>query len=79
LAVNSGYHYPPAIATMPVGPDPKRAFSQGFFYIAMSLAPKPQTLAILGADPGFARNATDRARVNAKATSGPMPGQSSAT
>jgi branched-chain amino acid transport system substrate-binding protein len=67
LAINSEYHYPRAFATMPVGPDPKRAFSQGFFDIAMSLDPKPETLAILGADAEFARNATDGARLNAKA------------
>jgi branched-chain amino acid transport system substrate-binding protein len=52
---------------MATGPEPKRAFSQGFFDIAMSLTPKPETLAILGADAEFARNATDGARLNAKA------------
>jgi branched-chain amino acid transport system substrate-binding protein len=67
LAVNSEYHYPRAFAMMPVGPEPKRAFSQGFFDIAMTLDPKPQTLAIVGADAEFARNATDGARMNAKA------------
>ena len=67
LAVNSEYHYQRAFAMMPVGPDPKPAFSKGFFDIAMSLQPKPETLAILGADAEFARNATDGARINAKA------------
>jgi branched-chain amino acid transport system substrate-binding protein len=67
LAVNSEYHYPRAFAVMATGPEPKRAFSQGFFDIAMSLTPKPETLAILGADAEFARNATDGARLNAKA------------
>jgi branched-chain amino acid transport system substrate-binding protein len=67
LAVNSEFHYPRCFAMIATGPDPKRAFSQGFFDIAMGLAPKPQTLAILGADAEFARNATDGARLNAKA------------
>ena len=67
LAVNSEFHYPRYFAMIATGPDPKRAFSQGFFDIAMSLDPKPETLAILGADAEFARNATDGARLNAKA------------
>ena len=66
LAVNSEYHDPRVFAMMPVGPEPKRAFSKGFFDIAASLSPKPETLAIIGADAEFARNATDGARANAK-------------
>jgi branched-chain amino acid transport system substrate-binding protein len=67
LALNSEFHYPRCFAMLATGPEPKRAFSQGFFDIAMSLTPRPQTLAILGADAEFARNATDGARSNAKA------------
>jgi branched-chain amino acid transport system substrate-binding protein len=67
LAVNSEFHYPRCFAMIATGPDPKRAFSQGFFDIAMDLVPKPKTLAIVGADAEFARNATDGARLNAKA------------
>jgi branched-chain amino acid transport system substrate-binding protein len=67
LAINSDFHYPRCFAMIATGPDPKRAFSQGYFDLAMNLTPKPQTLAILGADAEFARNATDGARVNAKA------------
>lgn len=67
LAVNSEFHDPRCFAMLATGPDPKRAFSQGFFDIAMALRPKPKTLAILGADAEFARNATDGARLNAKA------------
>jgi branched-chain amino acid transport system substrate-binding protein len=69
LAVNSDFHYPRAFAMIATGPDPKRAFSRGFFDIAMSLTPRPQTLAIVGADAEFARNATDGARLNAKEAS----------
>ena len=66
LAVNSEFHDPRCFAMIATGPDPKRAFSKGFFDIAMSLAPKPETLAIIGADAEFARNATDGARLNAQ-------------
>jgi branched-chain amino acid transport system substrate-binding protein len=67
LAVNSEFHYSRCFAMIATGPDPKRAFSQGFFDIAMDLVPRPKTLAIVGADAEFARNATDGARLNAKA------------
>ena len=67
LAINSEYHNARVFAVMPVGPEPKLAFSHGFFDLAMSMDPKPKTLAILGADAEFARNATDGARINAKA------------
>jgi branched-chain amino acid transport system substrate-binding protein len=66
LAVNTEFHYPRYFAMIATGPDPKRAFSKGFFDIAMGLTPKPATLAILGADAEFARNATDGAKLNAK-------------
>jgi branched-chain amino acid transport system substrate-binding protein len=65
LAINSEFHYPRVFAMIATGPDPKVAFSQGFFEIAGSMNPKPKTLAIVGADAEFARNATDGARQNA--------------
>lgn len=67
LATNNEFHYPMTFAMIATGPDPKIAFSKGFFDLAMSLDPKPATLAILGADAEFPRNATDGARNNAKA------------
>jgi branched-chain amino acid transport system substrate-binding protein len=67
LAINSEFHYPRCFAMIAAGPDPKRVFSQGFFDLATSLTPKPETIAIMGADSEFARNATDGARANAKA------------
>jgi branched-chain amino acid transport system substrate-binding protein len=45
LAINAEFHYPRCFAMIATGPDPKIAFSQGFFDIAKSLDPKPQTLA----------------------------------
>jgi branched-chain amino acid transport system substrate-binding protein len=66
LAVNSQFHYPKYFSMLPTGPDPKRAFSQGFFDAAMASNPKPQTIAIVAADAEFARNASDGARLIAK-------------
>jgi len=65
LATNSQFHYARTFAMIATGPDPKRTFSKGFFDLAASLDPKPKTLAIVGADAEFARNATDGARINA--------------
>ena len=67
LAGNTEFHYPRYFAMIATGPDPKIAFSKGFFDIAMGLEPKPATLAIVGADAEFSRNATDGARTNAAA------------
>src|SRR5580692_7681462 len=66
LAVNSEFHYPKYFSMLPTGPDPKHAFSHGYFDIAMAQNPKPQTIAIVAADAEFARNASDGARDNAK-------------
>jgi branched-chain amino acid transport system substrate-binding protein len=67
LAINSEFHYPRCFAMIATGPNPKIAFSQGFFEIASAMEPKPKTLAIVGADAEFSRNATDGARQNAAA------------
>jgi len=67
LASNSEFHYARCFAMIATGPDPKRVFSQGFFDLAASLSPQPETIAIVGADSEFARNATDGARANATA------------
>jgi branched-chain amino acid transport system substrate-binding protein len=67
LAINAEFHYPRCFAMIATGPNPKIAFSQGFFEIAAGMNPKPKTLAIVGADAEFARNATDGARQNAAA------------
>jgi branched-chain amino acid transport system substrate-binding protein len=66
LAVNSEFNYPNYFVMIPSGPDPKPAFTQGFFEIAMAQNPKPKTVAIVAADQEFSRNASDGARQNAK-------------
>ena len=66
LDANGEFHYPKYFSMLPTGSDPKIAFSKGFFDAAEHLNPKPKTLAIIGADAEFAKNAIDGARVNAK-------------
>jgi branched-chain amino acid transport system substrate-binding protein len=67
LAVNNQFNYPNYFSINPAGPDPKPAFTKGFFDTAMAQNPRPRTVAIAVADLEFARNAADGARENAKA------------
>ena len=68
LAVNTEFHYKRYFSVTPTGgPKPKESFSQGYFAVAMEQTPKPQTLAITGADAEFPRNALDGVRAQAKA------------
>jgi branched-chain amino acid transport system substrate-binding protein len=67
LATNSEFNYPKYFAIQPAGgPKPKEAFARGFFSLAMAQNPKPVTVAMVGADAEFPRNAMDGARVVAK-------------
>jgi branched-chain amino acid transport system substrate-binding protein len=66
LDANGEFRYPKYFSMLPTGSDPKVAFSKGFFDAATHLDPKPKTLAIVGADAEFAKNAIDGARLNAK-------------
>ena len=67
LATNSEFNYPKYFAIQPVGgPKPKEAFARGFFSVAMAQNPKPTTVAMIGADAEFPRNAMDGARIVAK-------------
>jgi branched-chain amino acid transport system substrate-binding protein len=59
LAVNSEFHYPKYFSMLPSGPDPKHAFAQPFFDVAMAANPKPKTLALLVEDSEFPRNASE--------------------
>ena len=65
-AANSEFHYKHYFVMNPSGPDPKKAYSTGFFELAAAQTPKPQTVAILGADAEYGKNATDGARENAQ-------------
>jgi branched-chain amino acid transport system substrate-binding protein len=66
LAVNSEFHYPRYFSMLPTGPDPKHAFSEPFFKVAMAGEPKPKTLAIVAADAEYPKNASEGARDTAK-------------
>ena len=66
LAVNSEFHYPKYFSMLPAGPDPKHAFSEPFFKVAMAANPKPQTLALLAEDAEFPKNASEGIRDIAK-------------
>ncbi|HMC59685.1 MAG TPA: ABC transporter substrate-binding protein, partial [Candidatus Solibacter sp.] len=67
LAVNSEFNYPNYFSISPTGgPKPKQSFSKGFFEVAMAQNPKPTTIALVGADAEFSRNAVDGARALAK-------------
>lgn len=67
LAVNSQFNYPDYFSMIPTGGmDPKASISHGFFAVAASLTPKPQTIALVGADADFAIHALQGARELAK-------------
>jgi branched-chain amino acid transport system substrate-binding protein len=66
LAVNDEFHYPRFFQTMPFGPHGKEAISAGYFAAAMTMDPKPKTLAMAGADAEFSKNAMAGAREHAK-------------
>ncbi len=63
LAVNSEFNYKRYFSMTPTGgPQPKESFAEGFFEVAAAQNPKPQTVAMCGADAEFPRNAMDGAR-----------------
>ncbi len=67
LAANSEFKYPKYFSFTPTGGlEPKQSFAAGFFAVAMAQDPKPQTLAMVGADAEFPHNALEGARVLAK-------------
>ena len=50
LNVNSKFNYDRYFQIMPAGPEPAIGWTQGFFDTAMTLNPKPTTVALVGAD-----------------------------
>jgi branched-chain amino acid transport system substrate-binding protein len=63
LDVNSKFHYPRYFSMIPSGgPDPAESFADPFFAVAAQLSPKPATVALVGADAEFAKNAVTGAR-----------------
>lgn len=66
LAVNEKFQHPYYFQIMPAGPSPRSDWSRGFFEIALKQEPKPKTVALIGADSEFARNALLGAQENAE-------------
>lgn len=64
LAANEKFNYPYYFGIAPAGPHPRTDWSKGFFEIAKQHQLK--TIALIGADAEFARNAQSGARENAK-------------
>jgi branched-chain amino acid transport system substrate-binding protein len=68
LALNDQFNYDRYFQMQPTGPNSKSEFSRGFFELAAKLTPKPQTVALVGADAEFGAIALEGARENAKKT-----------
>jgi branched-chain amino acid transport system substrate-binding protein len=66
LAVNEQFHYDRVFQIGPAGPDPKLAFSEGYFEAAMTINPKPETIAITGADAEYSKVTLEGVRDHAK-------------
>ena len=62
LANNEKYRYPNYFQIQPAGPDPQTSTAIGFFELAAKQNPKPQTVAIVGADAEYPQNALVGAR-----------------
>jgi branched-chain amino acid transport system substrate-binding protein len=62
LANNEKYKYPAYFQISPNGPDPETSTPLGFFELAARQNPKPQTVAIVGADAEYPQNALVGAR-----------------
>ena len=62
LANNEKYHYPNYFQIQPAGEDPQTSTAIGFFELAAKQNPKPQTVAIVGADAEYPQNALVGAR-----------------
>jgi branched-chain amino acid transport system substrate-binding protein len=66
LAANDQFTYDRYFQLQPNGPNAKVEFSKGYFELAAALNPKPQTVALVGADAEFSVLALEGARENAK-------------
>ena len=68
LNVNSKFDYDRYFQIMPSGPEPAIGWTQGYFDTAMGLSPKPQTIALVGADAEYPGLALAGAREQVKRT-----------
>jgi branched-chain amino acid transport system substrate-binding protein len=65
LGANKAYKYPRYFSMNSQGPAPAN-YSKCVFDLAMEQTPRPKTIALIGADVEYSRNALDGARENAK-------------
>ncbi len=65
LAVNERFEYPYYFQILPAGPDPRVNWSRNFFELAKTVDSTLKTVALVGADAEFPRNALIGARQNA--------------
>jgi len=68
LALNEQFKYDRYFQIQPNGPDARHEFSKGFLGIALAQTPKPQTIALVGADAEYPQAALSGARDNVKTT-----------
>lgn len=66
VGVNKTFNYDRYFQIMPMGPDSDAAIGTAFFDVAMTLTPKPRTVALTGADAEFGKVVVDAARQIAK-------------
>ena len=66
LNVNSQFNYDRYFQIMPAGPEPALDWTRGYFDVAAKLSPKPQTIALVGADAEYPSLALEGARTQAK-------------
>ena len=64
--VNDTFKYDRYFQILPNGPDGIRSFSLGFFETALTMQPKPRTVALVGEDTEFGQNILGGARFNAE-------------
>jgi branched-chain amino acid transport system substrate-binding protein len=64
--VNDTFKYDRYFQILPNGPDGIRAFSLGFFETALTMEPKPRTVALVGEDSEFGQTVLTGARANAE-------------
>ena len=62
LANNEKYKYPNYFQISPNGPEPETSTALGFFELAARQSPRPQTVAIVGADAEYPQNAPSTTR-----------------
>ena len=62
LGNNEKYRYPNYFQISPTGPDPATSTATGFFELAAKQTPKPQTVALVGADAEYPQTALGGAR-----------------